>query len=167
MFKVILIIIFFPLALMSCSSKQEDKPAQDNAVASEKEENEYPDIVLRFPDGEQLQAKRLEGKNIFVFFQPDCDHCQHEAVEIEQRLDAFKDYNLYFISSSDMPQILKFAEDYKLDNREKVKFAWTSTESVLTYYGPIQTPSIYIYSAGKLVKSFNGQTDVENIIKSL
>ncbi len=162
MYKVFFGIVVLQMTFISCSSKKEEK-----SMTSESAVNEYPNLVLTIQDGEQVSTRSLEGKNVFVLFQPDCDHCQEEAIEIEQRLDGFKDYTLYFISSSPMPQIVKFAEDYKLENKQNVKFAWTSTEGVLNQYGPIQTPSVYIYSQGKLVKSFNGQTNIENILNSL
>jgi peroxiredoxin len=165
MLKAFYVIVVLLLLPMACTSRKEEK-----AKIPEKAEiavNEYPDLVLTLENGDQVSTKKLEGKNVFVLFQPECDHCQEEAIEIEQRLDDFKDYTLYFISSSPMAQIVKFAKDYKLDNKQKVKFASTSTEGVLNHYGPIQTPSVYIYSEGKLLKSFNGQTGVQNIINSL
>ena len=129
--------------------------------------NDYPDLHVVLLGGDSLATKTLEGNNVFIFFQPDCRHCQIEAINIEQRLAEFKNYRLYFISSSTMESIRAFAESFDLDDRKNVKFGWTSTESVLEHYGPIQTPSVYIYSGAKLRKSFNGQTDIENIIEAL
>lgn len=160
-------IVVLQVGFISCSSKKEESAKSAKPEMSQSPVNEYPDLMLTLQNGDQLTTKTLQGKNIFVLFQPDCDHCQHEATEIEQRIDAFKDYTLYFISSSPMPQISKFAADYKLDNKKNVQFAWTSTEGVLNYYGSIQTPSVYIYSAGRLVRSFNGQTGIENILSGL
>lgn len=129
--------------------------------------NEYPDLVLTFSNGEKLSAKTLKGNNVIILFQPDCEHCQNEAVQIEQRLEEFKNYTLYFISSSPIEQINAFAKNFGLDDKKNVRFAWTANEGVLTYYGAIPTPSIYIYSKGELRTSFNGQTEVENILKAL
>ena len=150
------------VAGISCSSKKDDKPIVARATA-----NEYPDLTLTLASGETIPAKGLEGKNIFVLFQPECDHCQNEAAEIEKHLDRFKAYTLYFISSSPMPQVTMFAQDYKLNDKPKVKFAVTYTESVLNFYGPIPTPSVYIYQEGKLINYFNGQTNIENILAAL
>lgn len=147
------------LLLTSCSSKKAEK-----ATA---QVNEYPQLVLQLNNGERISTKSLSGKNIFVMFQPDCSHCQEEAVHIEQRLKEFKDYTLYFISSAPMDQITAFAKSFNLDDAPQVKFARTAPEGVLTYYGPIPTPSVYIYSDGKLRQSFNGQTDIEMILKAL
>jgi len=162
MSRVILIVLAFQFAVVACSRKSEPK-----VEASVQTVNEYPPITLRLAEGKDVAAKGLRGNNMFVLFQPDCDHCQEEAIQIQQRLQEFKDYTLYFISSAPMENITAFARNFDLDNVEKVKFAWTSTEGVLTYYGPIQTPSIYIYSDGRLKQSFNGQTSVDKILEAL
>lgn len=151
------------LVLSGCSAKKEESKGAVTPVLV----NEYPDLILTLNNGKKLSTKTLKGNNVFILFQPDCDHCQNEAVEIEQRLEDFRDYTLYFISSSPMEQITAFAKNFKLDNKDNVKFALTTNEGVLTYYGAIPTPSIYVYSQGKLRTSFNGQTDVENILKAL
>ena len=131
------------------------------------ETNDYPDLVLTMKEGGELATNRLKGNNMFIFFQPDCRHCQLEAIDIEQRIDAFKNYTLYFISSGSMEAITAFAESFNLDSKKNVRFARASTESVLGHYGPIQTPSVYIYSDGKLKESFNGQTEIERILEAL
>jgi peroxiredoxin len=159
--KFIVVLFSFPLLVVACSVK----PAENSVSAPQV--NEYPDIVLQFENGERLSAKTLEGKNVFVLFQPECDHCQEEAVHIQQRLEEFKGYTLYFISSSPMEQITAFAKTFDLDNKANVKFTWTSTEGVLNHYGSIQTPSVYIYDEGKLKRSFNGQTEIETILSAL
>lgn len=166
MSKIIISLLIVNVALLSCSSKK-DENHQLPESAEVAAVNEYPDIVLVLADGKEIQTKSLTGNNIFILFQPDCDHCQEEAIHIEQRLEEFKEYTLYFISSAPMDQIRGFAQNFRLQGKSNVRFAWTTTESVLTYYGPIPTPSIYIYSAGRLKQSFQGQTDMENILRAL
>lgn len=162
MSKIFYGLFVFHLMLIACSSKK-----GETAEISMHQVNEYPNFILTFENGGKLPARELQGKNVFVLFQPDCDHCQEEAIQFEQRLGEFKEYTLYFISSSPMENIMTFARTFNLDAKENVKFAWTSTEGVLNHYGPIQTPSVYIYSSGKLKKVFNGQTDIENILAAL
>lgn len=163
--------IFFALsltliALFACTTKKEQpnaRPAPQEVASI----NEYPNISLRLTDGKELQAKTLKGNNVFVLFQPECDHCQEEAIQIEQRLEEFRNYTLYFISSAPMEQIDGFARNFGLHEKENVKFAWTSTQGVLDHYGPIPTPSVYVYADGRLRQSFKGQTPVDTILKSL
>jgi peroxiredoxin len=161
MIKVFYVIIFAS-TMIACSAKKEEKVKPATSTV-----NDYPNLILKLADGSLISTRDLKGKNVFILFQPDCDHCQAEAADIEERLNAFKDYTLYFISSSPMDKIRMFAEDYHLDQKKNVIFAWTSTDGVLNDYGPIPTPSVYIYADGKLRKAFNGQTDVENILNSL
>jgi len=157
------------VAALSCTSGTEKKNTsdRDSDQATAVQVNEYPPITLKLSDGDQVAARDLRGNNVFVLFQPDCSHCQDEAAQVEQRLEEFKDYTLYFISSAPMSEIEAFAKTYKLQGKQQVKFAWTSTEDVLSHYGAIRTPSVYIYSNGSLKGSFNGQTDIQNIINAL
>lgn len=164
MIKVFYVLMAFQMVAWGCSVKKEEKVKDEPAVAIV---NEYPDLSLTLQDGTRISTRSLQGKNMFVFFQPECDHCQQEAAEIQQQLNSFKDYTLYFISSAPLPQVIQFSEDYGLNNKQNIKFAVTSSEGVLTHYGPIQTPSVYIYSEGRLKKSFNGQTKVDNILNNL
>lgn len=166
--KLVSLFLFLLCAGVSaCSSEKKEQTNEPATTEVGTQANEYPDLLLKLTSGQDVSTKELKGNNLFVLFQPDCDHCQEEAVFIEQRLEDFKDYTLYFISSAPIDQIKSFAETFRLHNKDNVKFAWTATEGVLNHYGAIRTPSVYIYSNGKLKGSFNGQTDVGNIIKAL
>jgi peroxiredoxin len=129
--------------------------------------NDLPAMPITLLDGSTFSAKELKGKIILVLFQPDCDHCQHEATEIQANLPSFKNYTLYFISSSPPAENEKFATDYKLKGESNIHFGTTASENIINNFGPIQAPSVYIYSDQKLVKEFNGQVDVGVIIKYL
>lgn len=162
------LVLLAAFALGSCDKKKEDANSVISGIdSSPQQKNEYPDLTLRLVSGEEVSTRSLKGDNVFFLFQPDCDHCQEEAVHVEQRLGDFKKYTLYFISSAPIEQINAFAETYKLAGKQNVKFAWTSTDGVLNHYGAIRTPSVYIYSNGALKGSFNGQTDIENILNAL
>ena len=168
MTKISWVLLFPCMLALGCSSKTESEAltATESEVAVA-DENEYPDLVFTLVGGDSVSARTLQGNNIFIFFQPDCRHCQLEAISIEQRLEAFREYTIYFISSSSLDAIQAFGESLNLDGKENVRFGWASTESVLSHYGPIQTPSVYIYAKGKLKQSFKGQTDLENIVDAL
>lgn len=166
MSRILFAFLLTQITLFACTTKKEEPhtPPAPQELASA---NEYPNISLRLTDGKDVQAKTLKGNNVFVLFQPECDHCQEEAIQIEQRLEEFRNYTLYFISSAPMEQIDGFARNFRLHEKENVKFAWTSTQGVLDNYGPIPTPSVYVYSDGRLRQSFKGQTPIDTILKSL
>jgi peroxiredoxin len=156
------IVLILVCLAISCSSKRSEKDSAQ-AIA---ETNDLPPLPVRLSDGNTIQTKDLKGKTILVLFQPDCDHCQNEARQIQENLASFKEYRLYFISSSPIAEIEKFASDYQLAGYDNVAFGWTPTEAVINTLGPIQAPSVYIYSEkGKLVKAINGEVDISVILK--
>jgi peroxiredoxin len=162
--KYTLFVFAVILAAVSCTRSEKKEAAEEGLFQS----NDFPNMQVRLLNGNALNAKTFDGKTVLVLFQPDCDHCQHEAEQIENNLSAFSDYNVYFVSSSPVEEIKKFANDYKLSGIPNVLFGLTTTESILNNFGAIQAPSIYIYShEGKLVKHFNGQVEVGEIMKYL
>ncbi|WP_168193944.1 redoxin domain-containing protein [Pontibacter sp. SGAir0037] len=131
-------------------------------------QNDLPWLPLMKPDSTRIVAKDIKGKAVIVLFQPDCDHCQREAAEISEHLEAFKSYNLFFVSDAPLSQIKQFSEEYKLAGNDKVHFMHTATAFILETYGPVPSPSLYIYSdKGNLVKEFKGETPVKEIIQAL
>lgn len=158
-------VVLFILSLFSCATK----PAFEQPLAVPAVQiNELPSLRLTLSDRRKLTARELEGKTVLVLFQPDCDHCQREAEQIGKFADAFRDYKVYFISSVPVAEIVTFGEKYGLAGRRNFFFAETPVDDVLNSFGPIETPSVYIYSEQrKLVESFNGEVAVEVIVKYL
>jgi thioredoxin-related protein len=145
-----------------------ERTAQAQQPIEPEVKNERPVMTFTLLDGSKIDAQSLNEKMVLILFQPDCDHCQQEAKQIKNRLEAFKDYQLYFISSHPMEIIEKFAKDYGLYKKENVHFGATTVESVLDNYGAISAPSIYIYTKeGRLVEEFEGQVDIEMVIRHL
>lgn len=162
---IALLIVFF-----ACSEKSKNEGAvvEQKSLAPAPVRNERPVMTFTLTTGEQIDAHGIDQQAVFIFFQPDCDHCQQEATQIRNRLEAFNDYQLYFISSHPMSVIEKFSRDYGLANFNNVHFGHTPVESVWNNYGSISAPSVYVYSKeGRLVESFEGMVDVEVIIKHL
>jgi thiol-disulfide isomerase/thioredoxin len=146
------------LSILAFAFTFQQKPSSDR----------LPDLPLTTTAGKKTNGKELKGKNILVVFLPDCDHCQREAVEIQKNLSKFKGYNLYFVSTADKNQLNKFAKDYKLYGSQDVYFAQTTGDGIRNSFGPISTPSVYIYSdKGKLVKYFIGETKIGEILKAI
>ena len=130
-------------------------------------QNDFPLMTVTTLDGAQLNINQLTGKIVLILFQTDCDHCQREATAIQQNISAFQPYSLYFITTTPPTEIEAFANEYKLAGYSNVHFCRTSNQSILESFGPIDAPSLYIYTDRKLVKSFNGETNIDAILKYL
>lgn len=165
-FNVSVWTIMLYLAVASCASKPE-KQAELKAVAPP-EINELPAVILIEPSGKQFSTRSLSGNTILIFFGASCDHCQREATQIRKNLKSFERYTLYFISMDPFPVINKFAQDYGINNQPNIRFMRADGASVSNSLGYLQTPTILIYaSSRKLIKRFDGETKVEEILKVL
>ena len=115
-----------------------------------------------------VSARDLSGNTILIFFRPECDNCQREAAAISEHIEAFRDYQLYFVGTDGHEASRKFAHDYALVGNENVHFVQTDVNQILDNLGPIQTPSMYIYSGTKkLVRHLDGETPIEEILRYL
>ena len=165
--KSILLLVVLLALLISCKTK----PKEEEPVVQQSKPqvyNDFPDMSITLLNSTKLEAKELPGKTILILFFPDCDHCQRESKAIQAKIDAFKDYTLYFLSTTPVEEIQDFANEYKLDSIANVKFGQIAPDKVFVNFGSIPTPSLYIYSAKrKLKKQFNGETTVEQIISAL
>jgi len=151
--------LVFAVLCLACAKKKE---------VTQPVVNDLPAMVITKTDGTIQAMKYVSGKAVLVMFQPDCDHCQREATQIRNNLDAFKEYQLYFISSPPMYDVEKFSVDYKFKSLPNVYFGITTVNEVINAFGPIDAPSVYIYDeTGRLRKSFSGETDIKLILASL
>ncbi len=147
--------------LWGCSqSKKEEAPKQ--------EINELPYLSYKTIAGDSSSTRALPGNSIIILFNTDCDHCQREAQAISEKIEGFKNYELLFIAADSVHRIENFSRTYHLADKPNVKFGSAEFQDVFINFGSIPTPSIYIYShQRKLVKSFLGETPIEEIIKYL
>ena len=157
------LLVSISLAFSCSAPSKENNSVRDQ---TSKVENDLPDMRIRRLDQSEVDIKSLSGKVVLIFFFPECDHCQREASQISQNIAAFDNVTLYFITSDTAEKAEGFAKDYFLSGLDNVVFGNTPAESVLKNFGPIATPSMYIYSAEqKLVKAFNGEVSISEVLK--
>lgn len=154
------------LTVVACS-KQPEQSSETGLSNRPTVVNELPTMHIMLVDSTRLSARDFRGKVVIVMFQPDCDHCQREAKQIRENIEAFKAYQVYFVSSAGSEELKKFAGEYKLDNYSHIHFGSTTVEEIISSLGQIDAPSVYIYDNGKLRQKFNGETDIAEITKHL
>jgi peroxiredoxin len=170
MLKITTKILFVSIVgFLTCSPEKRETDKPDPSLAAIEQQNELPKLTILLDEKRTISVRDLIGdKVILILFQSDCDHCQAEGKQIREKIKAFEKYTLYFISANTPKEIKGYAESLELNNIENIHFARTDVQSIIDNFGPIQAPSVFIYSKkGKLIKSFVGQTDIDNIIKAL
>ena len=161
--KFFVTLLLLPVALLwNCN---QIKKAEQPTV---QEINELPYLSYTTLKGEPQSTRTMPGGSLLILFNTDCDHCQREAKEISEKTGAFKDYQLFFIAADSLDQIENFAKTYNLADKPNVHFGRAEFQDVFINFGSIPTPAIYLYSRErKFVKSFLGETPVEELIKYL
>jgi thioredoxin-related protein len=155
----VLVVLF---GLLGCTVK----PSATETTGAKTQLNELPNMTITLLDSSKRDVRTLQGQTILIFFQPGCDHCERAAQAISQNLVAFRKSELFFITSQPLDLAEKFSKDYALSGYSNVHFSWAPVEDVLNNYGPISTPSIYIYSADqRLIKSFTGELKIAELLK--
>lgn len=171
MSRCVHLVFFVMVVLTGCGGKESARPADEPKRVAESEQvqsntSELPDLPLTMRDGSRKSASELSGNVALILFQPDCDHCQREAEDIRRNIAGFKDFELYFISSAPIEEVIQFARQYDLENRKSVHLGTTTVPDILRNFGPIDAPSIYLYGKnGRLIQSFNGEVAIEVVLK--
>lgn len=156
-------IFFFLIAVVCCVAC---KPREEKQAAFP-EVNDQPVLTMVKTDGTEVFLRGLTGKLILIFFNPDCDHCQNEAKAIAESKKLFEDYQLYFISSDSVHNVVRFANDYQLIE-PNMHLGTATPPDVYRAMGPIDAvPAIYIYNDRKKVKEFKGEVKLEELRKYL
>jgi peroxiredoxin len=159
-FAFVFTLIFFGCAGPSSKTQDSEQAVIPNG-------NDLPKMLVTTLDQSEVNLHELKGKTILILFQPDCDHCQREAKEIREHLDAFRGYTLYFISADSVVAIEKFGKEYDLFGHSNIHFAGTTVENVIRNFGSVPAPSIYIYSDQLLVQKFNGEVPIQRILNAI
>ena len=165
--------IFFFLGLIlafGCTQAQNNtaaKPAVPNI------EN-IPHYKILTKDSTYLTDANLKkGKPVmFIYFSPDCTHCQHLMYEMKPEMDNFKDIQIVMVTFTriDMLKMLKeFYTDFNLKAYPNISMGTEYPNYALQrYYQVAMTPYIAIYDhKGKLVKSFPKAPKMDELVAAV
>jgi len=167
--RCIFLITIFSALHFGCEKKTAESQEKDSTTSTPAvPKNDRPNLTILLVDGQSANLRYQEQKMLLVLFQPECDDCQREVTQIRKNIEAFKGYQMFFVSSHPPEVLKKFAVDYKLADQPNVYFGQASVQAVIASFGQIVAPSLFIYDAnGKLVQAFKGETDINLIKQSL
>ena len=148
-----------------------------NIITKAKEKNEIakqlqtiPKFKLKTLDNLSFSNANLKQNTstIFIYFNSECEYCQHEAESISNNLNKFKNVQFIFVSFEQTEAIKKFAKLYKLDSQENIIFLEDKKGEFSTIFNANSIPYILIYNQNnKLIKKHNGQLNANGILSVL
>ncbi len=106
----------------------------------------------------RLNKKTFSNKDLesgkmlfFVFFDTECDHCQHAIQYIGQHIQEFKKTAIYLITLDNQEKIEVFMKKYgtALTKDKSVTILQDSNYEFMRKFKPRKYPSLFLYSAKK------------------
>lgn len=111
-----------------------------------------------------------QKKAFFVFFDSDCDHCQHAIREINSQYGKFNTTEIYLVTLDDPNKINKFMSTYGpgLIGKRNVTMLRDLRNEFIADFNPRQYPSMLLFSAkGKLLIYQDDPNRLADIFKLL
>lgn len=105
---------------------------------------------------------------IFIYFNSECEFCQHEAQSISENLAQFDDVQFVFVSAEAITVIEKFSETYNLNNKQNIIFLHDNLDIFSSRFDATSIPYLLIYDKNqKLIKKHKGQLNAKGLLRVL
>jgi AhpC/TSA family protein len=121
----------------------------------------------RMGHGVLTNADLPKGKLLlFVFVDPDCDHCQRAVARMDAEYRSFETVALYFVSAADPAKIVAFAK--KLGPRLKGLWLRDPEYRYMVQFRPVRYPALFLYSTDKKLLDYeDNEATIFRIVRSI
>ena len=125
-----------------------------------------PEFSFMTMDGKPFTNKDIKFKHkaLIIYFDPGCNHCQHQAEEMSLAINQFNFTKLFFVSISATEEIIKFQKKY-FNGTKNVTFLQDAERKIFyTFKNVTTTPTTIIYNKSlQQIGIAHGQTSVEKL----
>jgi thioredoxin-related protein len=130
-----------------------------------------PPFRIQLVNGDSLFAKDVKKSvpMMLIYFSPTCEHCQEFTRNLLQRISAFNNTQILFISYLPLTEVEKFENDFSLS---KYPFIKTGSEGyafiVQRFYNIMNFPFVALYDKkGMLIAVYRTAPAIEALIRQL
>lgn len=125
-----------------------------------------PAFSIKDINGNSVTNNTLpEANKILVYFNPDCEYCQAEMDELSKINENHQDINWIMFTDKPLIEIKKFAEKYRLDKAENIKWCNDPKSEVYMKFAMTGIPYFLVYNAeNKLVHRSTGAIKIEKVL---
>lgn len=131
----------------------------------------FPNFTIyKAPDSTVFTNENLKNRKptLLMIFSPECGHCQNETREITKQIDQFKNVQILMVTWLPYSEMLTFYHNYKIAEYPQITMGWDKKDFFLPYYHVQMYPDLVVYDKhGKYVKSFNGEINLDDVLKAL
>ncbi|MHB8206332.1 TlpA family protein disulfide reductase [Mucilaginibacter sp.] len=164
------ILLFLSLIIITGCSQAQDAAVKNPSPSIQN----IPTFHILSKDSVYItNADLKKGKAVmFVYFSPDCSHCQHLMYELKPDIKAFKNIQIVLVTFTqiNMLKMLKeFHKDYLFAAQPNVLMGTEFPDyRIQRYFSVATTPYIAVYGRnGKLVEAFDKSPKVPELIAAV
>jgi peroxiredoxin len=122
-----------------------------------------PDFEFYRPDNSSFTKKDLASGSIifFMFFDPDCDHCQRAIQNIDAQYKSFEKVAIYLVSLDDQEKMKGFLNSYTkhLKLQKKIVLLRDTKNQFIAKFKPYRYPGMFLYSADRLLIDYEDNAE--------
>lgn len=163
MFKKVSFSIFIICILFSITNcKTTQKPIVKAA------EN-IPYFTFTTLDNKRFTKENLDSTRakLFYYFNSECEHCEKQGSWLAKDIQLFDNLEVIFISFEEMDAIQGYRNKFNF-TRDNITFLQDTRLTFADKFGVGEFPGIILFTKdGKLIKKFEGETKVNEIIASI
>lgn len=105
---------------------------------------------------------------IFMYFDPDCEHCQQETLDLLSNIDRLNRVRIYMLTNADNNQLQAFCKTFRTDTVSNIMVGKDCAYSFYKTFLPSIVPYIVIYNGNRnLVRAFQGQTNIRYLVNAI
>jgi len=159
------------LAIFLLGSVHSNAQNDYDSLPPYRKDSSLPNFLLLRQDSSWLSVAQTPKKTavVITFFNPDCEHCQHEATRLAKSMDKLKKIEFIWATyAASFEEIEAFAKKYQLDNLPNFHFVKDVNYAIPSFYHLEMTPYMAAYNKKRqLVKTFPTGASPEELIELL
>ena len=106
----------------------------------------------------------------FVFFDTDCDHCQHAVADINKHSNDFENASVYLLTLDNNEKIAAFMNKYgnQLIGKSNVTILQDTLQEFIVKFKPEKYPAMFLYSPQReLIMYSDDEKQVAKFVKRI
>ena len=106
----------------------------------------------------------------FVFFDTDCDHCQHAVADINKHSNDFENASVYLLTLDNNEKIATFMNKYgnKLIGKSNITILQDTLQEFIVKFKPKKYPAMFLYSPQReLIMYTDDEKQVAKFVKRI
>ena|ERR1035437_10803966 len=114
------------------------------------------------------QNLKKNVSTIFIVFNPDCEFCQHETIDLLKNITRFKNTQIVMVSYMSYDMLKQFYKRYQIANYPIITMGRDENFFFLKFFKIRILPSTFVYDKnGNFKKAFKQRVDMDPLLEEL